>query len=57
MIIQKTWRCPRALGLLEYERDIDDNNMKTMHIIFVCSIMKYGNVVYMGAADSHLDKL
>ena len=36
---------------------LDDNNMKTMYIMFVRSVMEYGNVVYMGAADSHLDKL
>ena len=36
---------------------LDDNSTKTMYIIFVRSVMEYGNVVYMGAADSHLDKL
>ena len=36
---------------------LDDNNMKTMYIMFVRSVMEYGNVVYMGAADSHLNKL
>lgn len=36
---------------------LDDANMKTMYIMFVRSVMEYGNVVYMGAADSHLAKL
>ena len=36
---------------------LDDNNMKTMYIMFVRSVMEYGNVVYMDAAQTHLEKL
>ena len=31
--------------------------MKTMYMAFVRSILEYGNVLYMGAAQTHLDKL
>ena len=36
---------------------LDDNNMKTMYTMVVRSVMEYGNVVYMGAAQTHLQKL
>jgi len=36
---------------------LDNTNLTMMYTMFVRSIMEYGNVVYMGAAKSHLDKL
>ena len=36
---------------------LDSSNLKMMYVMFVRSILEYGNLVYMGAAQSHLDKL
>jgi hypothetical protein len=36
---------------------LDARNLRTMYMMFVRSTMEYGNVLYMGAADSHLAKL
>ena len=38
---------------------LDDHNinMESMHCMFIRSILECGNVVYMGAAKSHLAKL
>jgi hypothetical protein len=36
---------------------LDAQNMKAMYESFVRSILEYGNVLYMGAAESHLAKL
>ena len=36
---------------------LDNDNMKLMYTSFVRSGMEYGNLLYMGAAGSHLQKL
>ena len=36
---------------------LDCSNIQLMYTMFVRSILEYGSVVYMGAAQSHLDKL
>ncbi len=36
---------------------LDSENLKTMYMMFVRSIMEYGGVLFMGAADTHLVKL
>ena len=55
-VLAKKARC--RLGAWRRLRFVlDDKNMETMYIMFVRSVMEYGSVVYMGAADSHLEKL
>ena len=36
---------------------LDSSNLQLMYTMFVRSVMEYGNLVYMGAAKSHLEKL
>jgi hypothetical protein len=55
-LLAKKARC-RLAALRRLRFVLDDNNMKTMYIMFVRSVMEYGNVVYMGAAQTHLEKL
>ena len=55
-LLAKKARC-RLAAFRRLEFVLDDNNMKTMYIMFVRSVMEYGNVVYMGAAQTHLEKL
>jgi hypothetical protein len=46
------------LGALRRLRPLlSDENMKTMYIMFVRSIMEYGGVQFQGARDTHLAKL
>ena len=51
-------KAKQRLGALRNLKPIlSSDNMKTMYMGFVRSILEYGNVLYMGAADAHLDKL
>ena len=36
---------------------LDSVNLQMMYTMFIRSILEYGSLVYMGAAQSHLDKL
>ena len=36
---------------------LDAGNLKTMYMMFIRSCIEYGSVLYMGAADTHLQKL
>ena len=47
----------RIGALRRLEPMLNSENIKLMYTMFVRSIMEYGNIVYMGAADSHLEKL
>ena len=47
----------RLAGLSRVRRFLDSTNMKAIYEMFIRSIMEYGSVAWMGAADSHLHKL
>ena len=47
----------RIAALRGLELMLDSSNLKMMYVMFVRSILEYGNLVYMGAAQPHLDKL
>ena len=54
--LAKNARC--KLGAIRRLRPfLDSENLKLMYTAFVRSGMEYGSVLYMGAADSHLEKL
>ena len=54
--LAKKARC--KLGAIRRLRPfLDSENLKLMYTAFVRSGMEYGSVLYMGAADSHLEKL
>ena len=53
---------PRRLDAdLEHSGDskhmLDESNLHLMYTMFIRPILEYGSLVYMGAAQSHLDKL
>ena len=54
-IAQKA-RC-RAGALRRLKPMLNSSNLKTMYTSFVRSVMEFGSLAYMGAADSHLEKL
>jgi hypothetical protein len=47
----------RLAALVRLRPLLDDRNMKTMYTMFIRSILEYGSIAYMGAAQSHLSKL
>ena len=47
----------RVAALRRLTNVLDSENMKTMYLMFVRSVMEYGNVVYRGASKTHLSKL
>jgi hypothetical protein len=47
----------RVGALYRMSSMLDAENMKTMYIAFIRSVLECGSVQYMGAAQSHLDKL
>ena len=47
----------RIAALRRLKPMLDSDNLKTMYTMFIRSILEYGSLVYMGAAQSHLDKL
>ena len=47
----------RIAALRRLKPMLDSSNLRTMYVMFVRSILEYGNLAYMGAAQSHLDKL
>ena len=47
----------RVGALFRMSSMLDAENMKTMYIAFIRSVLEFGSVQYMGAAQSHLDKL
>ena len=47
----------RMAALARLKPMLDKENMKTMYTMFIRSIMEYGSIAWMGAADSHLSKL
>ena len=54
-IAQKA-RC-RAGALRRLKPMLNSSNLKTLYTSFVSSVMEFGSLAYMGAADSHLEKL
>ena len=47
----------RFAGLSRVRRFLDNTNMKAIYEMFIRSNIEYGSIAWMGAADSHLDKL
>ena len=47
----------RVAALRRLKPMLDRDNLQLMYTMFIRSIMEYGNLVYMGAAKSHLEKL
>ena len=47
----------RLAALVRLKPMLDSGNLKTMHTMFVRSIMEYGSIAWMGAADTDLKKL
>ena len=47
----------RLAALVRLKSMLDSENLKTMYTMFVRSIMEYGSIAWMGAADAHLKKL
>ena len=47
----------RLAALVRLKPMLDNQNLKTMYTMFIRSIMEYGSIAWMGAADSHLKKL
>jgi len=47
----------RLAALTRLSRMLDSDNLKTLYTMFIRSIMEYGNLAWMGAAESHLSQL
>jgi hypothetical protein len=47
----------RLGAVFRLKRFLNSENMRTMYMMFVRSIMEYGSVLFMGAAQTHLSKL
>ena len=47
----------RIAALRRLKPMLDSDNLQMMYTMFIRSILEYGSLVYMGAAQSHLDKL
>ena len=47
----------RVAALRRLKPMLDNENLKLMYTMSVRSILEYGSIVYMDAADTHLDKL
>lgn len=54
--LAKKARC-RIGALRRLQPVLNAENLMTMYKMFIRSIMKYGSVAYLGAAESHLAKL
>ena len=47
----------RLAALVRLKPMLDSGNLKTMYTMFIRSILEYGCIAWMGAADFHLNKL
>ena len=47
----------RLGAIYRLHRHLSNNNLQTMYIAFVRSVLEYGNAMYMSACPSHLAKL
>ena len=47
----------RIVALGRMKPMLDSSNLRLMYVMFVRSILEYGNLVYMDASPSHLAKL
>ena len=47
----------RLAALVRLKPMFDNQNLQTMYTMFIRSIMEYGCIRWIGAADSHLKKL
>jgi len=58
MVDKLAKKARQRIGALSRVRHLLDNsNLKTVYLMFIRSIMEYNSISWMGAAQSHLDKL
>ena len=58
MVKKLATKARQRIGALSRVRHfLDSENIKTVYLMFIRSIMEYNSISWMGAAQSHLDKL
>ena len=58
MVDKIATKARQRIGALSRVRHLlDSDNLRTIYVMFIRSIMEYNSVSWMGAADSHLHKL
>ena len=58
MVAKLATKARQQIGALSrVHHFLDSENIKTVYLMFIHSIMEYNSISWMGAAQSHLDKL